>query len=74
MENPTTGEQYNLKWNLHLPNFIQTFNEHLREEALVDVSLFCEGLYIRAHKLILSACSEYFQNIFQVFIPISIRI
>ncbi|KAH1027854.1 protein bric-a-brac 2 [Dendroctonus ponderosae] len=66
MENPTIGEQYNLKWNLHVPNFIHTFNEHFDNEALVDVSLFCEGRLIRAHKLILSACSEYFQKLFQV--------
>ncbi|ENN78793.1 hypothetical protein YQE_04749, partial [Dendroctonus ponderosae] len=66
MENPTIGEQYNLKWNLHVPNFIHTFNEHFDNEALVDVSLFCEGRLIRAHKLILSACSEYFQKLFQL--------
>lgn len=60
------GDQYNLKWNNHLANFVQTFIEHQHAETLVDVTLSCEGQYIKTHKLILSACSDYFHSIFQV--------
>lgn len=66
MEIPNSGEQYNLKWNNHLANFIQTFIEHQNGESLVDVTLSCEGQYIKAHKLILSACSDYFHSIFKI--------
>ncbi|XP_076256478.1 uncharacterized protein LOC143193924 [Rhynchophorus ferrugineus] len=66
MEIPNSGEQFNLKWNNHLANFIQTFIEHQNGESLVDVTLSCDGQYIKAHKLILSACSDYFHSIFQV--------
>ncbi|XP_066152588.1 protein bric-a-brac 1-like [Euwallacea fornicatus] len=60
------GDQYNLKWNNHLTNFVQTFIQHQLGETLVDVTLSCEGQYIKTHKLILSACSDYFHSIFQV--------
>jgi len=33
---------------------------------LVDVTLSCEGRKIAAHKMVLSACSSYFANIFEV--------
>lgn len=37
----------------------------LQEESLVDVTLACsEGHSIRAHKVVLSACSSYFQSLF----------
>ncbi|CAB0007574.1 unnamed protein product, partial [Nesidiocoris tenuis] len=36
------------------------------EENLVDVTLCCEGYKFRAHKVILSACSPYFRNVFKV--------
>lgn len=66
MDIPNSGDQYNLKWNNHLANFVQTFVEHQHGETLVDVTLSCEGQYIKTHKLILSACSDYFHSIFQV--------
>lgn len=36
----------------------------LQSEAFVDVTLAVEGLLLRAHKLVLSACSPYFQAVF----------
>jgi hypothetical protein len=36
----------------------------LQSEAFVDVTLAVEGLLLRAHKLVLSACSPYFQTVF----------
>lgn len=36
------------------------------EENLVDVTLSCEGYKIKAHKMLLSACSSYFKDLFKV--------
>lgn len=40
---------------------MQVFLEQLSSESLVDVTLSCQGQFIKAHKMVLSACSPYFQ-------------
>lgn len=55
------GEHYNLRWTNHHNNLSQIVFEHHLNEKLVDVTLVCEGQYIKAHKLVLSACSNFFQ-------------
>lgn len=60
-ENDPKGEHYNLKWTHYLYNLAQIVLEHHLNEYLVDVILVCDGQYIKAHKLILSACSSIFQ-------------
>ncbi|XP_031335539.1 protein jim lovell-like [Photinus pyralis] len=62
---PTDGQQYNLKWTNHTNNILEMFSQQLLNGMLVDVTLFCEGQYIRAHKMVLSACSPYFQDLFR---------
>lgn len=54
-------QQYCLRWNNHQPNFISVFSSLLNSESLVDVTLSAEGRHLQAHKLVLSACSSYFQ-------------
>ena len=34
----------------------------MHHEAFVDVTLACDGLQLKAHKMVLSACSPYFQS------------
>lgn len=68
MEEKTTSlstgqQQFNLRWNNHTNNILEVFTEQLNNEALVDVTISCEGQYLKAHKMILSACSPYFQVI-----------
>lgn len=46
---------------------LQVFSDHLVQESLVDVTLVCEGHLVKAHKIILSACSFYFREIFEVY-------
>nr|WBB44920.1 tramtrack p88 [Chrysogorgia stellata] len=58
------SDQYCLKWNNHQSNLVGVFDSLLQAEALVDVTLSCEGQTLRAHKLVLSACSPYFQTLF----------
>ncbi|XP_018059810.1 PREDICTED: uncharacterized protein LOC108694683 [Atta colombica] len=59
-------QQFCLRWNNHQPNFISVFSNLLNNETLVDVTLAAEGRQIQAHKVVLSACSTYFQSLFTV--------
>ncbi|XP_014252255.1 protein tramtrack, beta isoform-like isoform X1 [Cimex lectularius] len=57
-------QQFCLRWNNHQPNFISVFTNLLTSESLVDVTLAAEGKQLQAHKVVLSACSTYFQSLF----------
>ncbi|XP_026293926.1 protein tramtrack, beta isoform isoform X3 [Frankliniella occidentalis] len=57
-------QQFRLRWNNHQPNFISVFTTLLNSESLVDVTLGAEGKHVQAHKVVLSACSSYFQTLF----------
>ncbi|XP_014290217.1 protein bric-a-brac 2 isoform X1 [Halyomorpha halys] len=57
-------QQFCLRWNNHQPNFISVFTNLLTNETLVDVTLAAEGKQLQAHKVVLSACSTYFQALF----------
>ncbi|GLV35547.1 bric a brac 2 [Carabus blaptoides fortunei] len=59
-------QQFNLRWNNHTNNIVQVFTEQFTSETMVDVTLSCEGHFIKAHKMILSACSPYFQDLFRM--------
>lgn len=50
-----------LRWNNHQPNLINMVQELLSQ--FNDVTLLCEDRAIRAHKLVLSACSGYFRRL-----------
>ncbi|XP_026741505.1 zinc finger and BTB domain-containing protein 14-like [Trichoplusia ni] len=58
------SQQYSLRWNNHQPNFISMFTSLLNTQTLVDVTLSAEGKQLLAHKVVLSACSTYFQSLF----------
>ncbi|XP_042232838.1 uncharacterized protein LOC121873343 isoform X4 [Homarus americanus] len=64
VELETKMSEYCLRWNNHRPNLVTVFSELLTSEALVDVTLATDGHYIHAHKLVLSACSVYFKDLF----------
>ncbi|KAK8763759.1 hypothetical protein V5799_033632, partial [Amblyomma americanum] len=53
-----------VKWKKHHSNMLAEFWQLLSNEALVDVTLACEGLSLKAHKVVLSACSPFFQALF----------
>ncbi|KAJ8923025.1 hypothetical protein NQ315_001573 [Exocentrus adspersus] len=59
-----TQSHYSLRWNNHQNHILAAFESLLQAEALVDVTLVCSGLNVKAHKVVLSACSPYFQKIF----------
>ncbi|XP_045033779.1 broad-complex core protein isoforms 1/2/3/4/5 isoform X3 [Daphnia magna] len=61
----TTSQQlFRLHWKNHSPNFVTVFSQLLNTESLVDVTLACDGKQIQAHRVVLSACSNYFQELF----------
>lgn len=60
----SSQQQYCLKWNNHTNNMVKVFNELLDDENFVDVTLACDGLSIKAHRMVLSACSSYFRDLF----------
>ena len=55
------SQQYCLRWNNHQHNLLSVFEDLLHHEAFVDVTLACDGLQLKAHKMVLSACSPYFK-------------
>lgn len=57
-------QQYCLKWNNHQTNLQRVFSRLLRSETFTDVTIACEGRSLQAHKLVLSACSSYFEQLF----------
>uniref|UniRef100_A0A1B6IR93 BTB domain-containing protein n=2 Tax=Homalodisca liturata TaxID=320908 RepID=A0A1B6IR93_9HEMI len=58
-------QQFCLRWNNFQSNFTSQFKALRLEEDFVDVTLACEGKRIKAHKLVLSACSPYFKELFK---------
>uniref|UniRef100_A0A1A9X2V6 BTB domain-containing protein n=1 Tax=Glossina brevipalpis TaxID=37001 RepID=A0A1A9X2V6_9MUSC len=58
------NQQFCLRWNNYQNNLTNVFDELLQNESFVDVTLACEGQSIKAHKVVLSACSPYFQTLF----------
>ena len=59
-------EKFNLRWNDFHENVSKCFGVFRNEDYLHDVTLVSDDhLQISAHKLVLSACSEYFKNIFK---------
>ena len=60
------SEKFNLKWNDFQTNVSRSFGLFRNESYLHDVTLVSDDCkQIPAHKLVLSACSEYFKNILQ---------
>ena len=57
---------FSLKWKGYGGHLTKGISNLLEDEDLADVTLACEGNYIRAHKLLLSLCSPYFKKLFQV--------
>ncbi|XP_047479922.1 uncharacterized protein LOC125032708 isoform X2 [Penaeus chinensis] len=58
------AERFLLKWNNHQSNLVTVFDQLYEQEAFTDVTLACDGRTFAAHKVILSACSPYFQALF----------
>lgn len=62
--NAMSMQRFCLRWNNHQTNLLSVFDQLLHDESFVDVTLAVEGQLLRAHKMVLSACSPYFQALF----------
>lgn len=59
---PNSGvQEYCLRWNNHHSTLVSVMDSLLQKGALVDVTLAAEGKSIQVHRLVLFACSHYFQ-------------
>ncbi|XP_072382452.1 uncharacterized protein lola isoform X16 [Diabrotica undecimpunctata] len=54
-------QQFCLRWNNHQSTLVAVFDTLLENGTLVDCTLAAEGKCLNAHKVVLSACSPYFE-------------
>lgn len=52
-----------MRWNSHLGSIGAAFPQLLAGQRFVDVTLACEGHQVHCHRLVLAACSSYFDSI-----------
>ena len=67
MSSASTGSDptFKLRWHNYSTNLTNVFDELLNSEAFVDVTLTTDGgQSVKCHKVVLSACSPYFQKLF----------
>ncbi|KAF7281431.1 hypothetical protein GWI33_004759 [Rhynchophorus ferrugineus] len=60
-----SSNHFCLKWTKFQTSILNAFESLQSTEDLADVTLTCEGISLKAHKFILSACSPYFRTIFK---------
>lgn len=56
-------DDYFLKWEKHHSAFVTFFSTLFRRSMLVDCTLAAEEKYIKAHRIVLMACSPYFEEL-----------
>ena len=60
------SDKFCLKWNDFQTNISKSFSQFRNEDYLHDVTLVSDDhKKLAAHKLVLSACSQYFKEIFK---------
>lgn len=62
----SNDELFYLKWQNFQKNVSKQFERLRRDDDLVDITFACDGKEIRAHKLVLFACSPYFKQLLKV--------
>jgi len=60
-----SDQQFCLKWNNYSTSVTAVFRELLEKEQMCDVTLATKEKSIKAHRIVLTACSTFFKNIFQ---------
>ena len=54
-------QELNLRWNDHHNTLVTVLDKLLQRETFVDVILAAEGQFIKVHRIVLCACSQYFE-------------
>ncbi|XP_037094487.1 protein bric-a-brac 2-like [Pollicipes pollicipes] len=57
------GQKFCLKWDGFQGSVTSLFDQLRLDGELVDITLCCEGQRVRAHRMMLSACSPYFREL-----------
>jgi hypothetical protein len=57
------GEKFCLRWNDFENNISNSFRELRDDKDFFDVTLACDDNQLKAHKVILSACSPFFRSV-----------
>ncbi|EDW70064.1 protein bric-a-brac 2 [Drosophila virilis] len=58
-------QQFCLRWHNHQTSLLSTLPVLLDQSQLTDVTISAEGRLLRAHRVVLSACSSFFMEIFR---------
>ena len=61
-----SSTEFCIKWTNYQTNIVNSVGKLRKEDDFVDVTLVCDDTKISAHKVILSACSDYFKHVFKV--------
>ncbi|KAK3913464.1 Protein bric-a-brac 2 [Frankliniella fusca] len=56
---------FHLRWDNHMESMRTLFERSYYDQAFTDVTISCPDGKLQAHKLILSACSPYFESVFK---------
>jgi len=62
-------DQFCLKWNNYQASLTNAFKSLLENEDFVDMTLSAGGKTLKAHKVVLSACSSYFKQLLKGLSP-----
>ncbi|XP_071515129.1 uncharacterized protein [Panulirus ornatus] len=54
-----------LSWNNHSTTFCHMLSQLRQKERYTDATIACEGKFYAVHKLVLSTCSQYFEDMFE---------
>lgn len=54
-------EEFCLRWNNHHTVLVSVLDKLLEKESLCDVTLAADHKLLRVHRLVLCACSTYFE-------------
>lgn len=65
-------QHFCLRWNNYQSSITSAFENLRDDEDFVDVTLACDGRSLKAHRVVLSACSPYFRELLKVSLVIII--
>jgi hypothetical protein len=55
------GQEMHVRWRHHQAGLLAYLRQMLASEVFVDVTLCCQNKRLKAHRVLLSACSPYLQ-------------
>lgn len=65
LDDQGSDQHFCLRWNNFQANITSQFEALRYDEDFTDVTIACEGQRLQAHKVVLSACSPYFKELFK---------